>query len=75
MVKKDLKDEKEALRNYGRYSSLAFQMAFIIVLGTFGGRYLDRWVDWKFPVFTVVLSIFSVFLAIYFAIKDLLNKK
>jgi hypothetical protein len=75
MIKKDLKDEKEALKSYGRYSSLAFQMGFIIVLGTFGGHYLDVWIAWEFPVFTVVLSILSVFLAIYFAIKDLLNKK
>lgn len=75
MVKKDLNQEKDALNSYGRYSSMAFQMAFIILLGTFGGHYLDVWIGWKFPVFTVVLSISSVFLAIYFAIKDLLKKK
>ncbi len=75
MLQKDYKKEKEALNSYGKYSSLAFQMVFIILVGTFGGHYLDVWIAWKFPVFTITFSILSVFIAIYFAIKDLLKKK
>jgi len=70
----DLNKQKDALKAYARYSSLGFQMAFIILGGTFGGHYLDVWLDWKFPVFTVSLSILAVFAAIYFAVKDLLKK-
>ncbi len=62
------------MRAYARYSSLAFQMLFIILAGVFGGREIDRVIAWKFPVFTVVLSILSVFLAIYFAVKDFIKK-
>ena len=68
-------DNKDSYNSYARYSSIAFQMVFIILAGTFGGYYLDKWLQWGFPVFTVVLSILSVFCAIYFVIVDLLKKK
>lgn len=73
MTKKTNPDS-EGLKAYARYSSLAFQMLFIILAGVFGGREIDRMLEWKFPVFTVVLSVLSVFFAIYFAIKDLIKK-
>jgi hypothetical protein len=50
-------------------------MLVIILAGVWGGVKLDEWVKWGFPVFTVLLSIVSVFAAIYVVIKDLLNKK
>lgn len=68
-------DLRKNLNNYGKYSSMGFQMVFIIVGGTFGGFYFDKWIAWKFPVFTVLLSLLSVILAIYFALKDLIKKK
>jgi F0F1-type ATP synthase assembly protein I len=68
------KKEKKALNSYARYSSIAFQMLVIMLAGVFGGRELDRWLDLQFPVFTLVLTILAVILAIYFVIKDLLKK-
>lgn len=68
------KKEKKALNAYARYSSIAFQMLVIILAGVFGGRELDKWVEWNFPVFTLVLTILAVMLAIYTVIKDLLKK-
>lgn len=53
---------------------MAFQMMVIIVGGAFGGLGLDRWLKTK-PVFTVILSIAAVFLAIYYVTRDLLKKK
>ncbi|MEN8224076.1 MAG: AtpZ/AtpI family protein [Bacteroidota bacterium] len=70
----DSKEEKKALKSYARYSSIAFQMLMIILAGVFGGRELDRWLELKFPVFTLVLTIAGVILSIYFVIKDLLRK-
>lgn len=74
MKQQTSKKEKKALKTYARYSSIAIQMLVIILAGVFGGRELDKWLDWGFPVFTLVLTILAVFLAIYTVIKDLLRK-
>jgi F0F1-type ATP synthase assembly protein I len=50
-------------------------MVVIIAAGVFGGWRLDRWTSTKFPVFTIVLSLVSVVLAIYIAVKDLIKFK
>jgi len=68
-------NSKKIIDNYARYSTLALQMLVIILLGVFGGVQLDKLTHWKFPVFTVVFSLLSVILAIYYATKDLLKKK
>jgi F0F1-type ATP synthase assembly protein I len=68
------KEPKKTLNQYARYSGMAFQMMVIIVGGAFGGLGLDRWLKTK-PVFTVILSIAAVFLAIYYVTRDLLKKK
>ncbi|MCX6287074.1 MAG: AtpZ/AtpI family protein [Bacteroidetes bacterium] len=67
-------DPKKGLNQYARYSGMAFQMMVIIVAGAFGGLKLDEWLKTK-PVFTVILSIAAVFLAIYYVTRDLLKKK
>jgi F0F1-type ATP synthase assembly protein I len=53
---------------------MAFQMLVIILLGLFAGYKLDIWLHTK-PLLTVILSLASVILAIYFVTKDLLKKK
>lgn len=50
------------------------QMAIIIGGGMFGGYQLDKLTKWEFPLFTLLLSLSSVALAIYIAIKDFLKK-
>jgi hypothetical protein len=67
-------NSKNQLPDYARYSSIAIQMLVIIAGGIFGGYQLDKYLNLKFPVFTVVLSFLSVAFAIYFVIKDLLKK-
>ena len=49
-------------------------MGVIIAGGVIGGYYIDKSLMWNFPVFTLVLSFFSVATAIYIAVKDLLKK-
>ncbi len=71
---KNQKPIKKELNNYAKYSSLGFQMVVIILIGVFGGLKLDKYLAWKIPVFTVVFSLLSVALAIYYAIKDFLKK-
>jgi 4-hydroxybenzoate polyprenyltransferase len=50
-------------------------MAAVIGLGVFGGQYLDNKLALKTPWFTLALSLFSVGLAIYLAIKDFIHHK
>jgi F0F1-type ATP synthase assembly protein I len=66
---------KKQLEFYARYSTLALQMIVIIGVGVFAGVKLDNWLNTRFPVFTVVLSVLSVILSIYQATHDLLKKK
>jgi len=62
--------KKKQLNNYVKYTSLGIQMLVIIGAGVFGGYYLDTWLENSFPVFLILLSILSVGIAIYYAIKD-----
>ena len=65
---------KKPLNNYVKYSAMGIQMAVIITGGVLGGIQLDKWLQLKFPAFTLFLTLFSVFIAIYYFIKDVLKK-
>jgi ATP synthase protein I len=65
---------KKQLNGYLKYSGMAVQMAAIIVGGVLGGVELDKWLTLKFPVFTLTFTLLSVFLAIYYFIKDVIKK-
>jgi hypothetical protein len=69
-LKNQLKETKK-LSSIAKYSTMAFQMVIIIGLGVFGGIKLDHWLQIRFPLFTIVLSLGAVILAMYFFIKDL----
>jgi F0F1-type ATP synthase assembly protein I len=64
---------RKNLNDYARYSSIAIQMLAIILVGVFSGFKLDQWLQTK-PILTVIFSIVSVSLSIYFVTKDLLRK-
>jgi F0F1-type ATP synthase assembly protein I len=67
------KPENKGVKDFGKYSSLAFQMVAIILLTTLGGVKLDKMTGWKTPVFTIILSLLGVFAAIYFTVKDFIK--
>lgn len=61
--------------DYAKYSAMGFQMLAIMGLGVFVGIKLDEFLGLtKTPVFTILCSLFSVVLAIYYVVKDLLKK-
>ncbi len=64
----------KGLKDFARYSGMAFQMIGIILVTTWGGVKLDKLTGWKTPVFTIVLSLFGVFAALYITLKDIIKK-
>lgn len=58
-----------------KYASMGTQIAVTILLGVFAGIKLDAWLNLRFPLFTVVLSLLAVVAGMYLAVKDLLKKK
>lgn len=59
-----------------RYLTMASYMAVIITAGALGGRWLDaRFPLGKIPVFTLTLTLLSVFAAIWYFIRDFIRKK
>ncbi len=58
------------LKNYTRFSGLAFQMGIIIAIGTIGGVKLDA--KWELsPLFTLIGSLGSITISLYLVIKEL----
>jgi len=73
MAEKD--DEKpDYMNEYSKYSSLFFQMMAIVAVGVLGGIELDKLVGKNGHVFTICLTIFTTFVAIYYLFKTLLKK-
>jgi F0F1-type ATP synthase assembly protein I len=68
------KQENNALQTYAKYSGLAFQMIVIILVTTWGGTKLDKILELKKPVFTIILSLLGVFAAIYTLLRDFIKK-
>lgn len=66
--------ENKGLAQFGKYSGIVVQMFVVIFLTTWGGTKLDKILQLKQPVFTIVLSLLGVFAAIYLAIKDFIKK-
>ncbi len=69
-MKKNDKTKKERPNEALKYTGIATKMAVIIGAGVYGGIKLDEKSSRDFPLWTLVLSIISVVLAIYQIIKD-----
>jgi F0F1-type ATP synthase assembly protein I len=61
-------------QNYMKYSGMAIQMGVILLIGVWIGQKLDLRFQTKTPWFTVAMSLFSIFAALYVVLKDLLKK-
>lgn len=57
-----------------KYSGMATQMIVIILVGVFGGMKADEYFGNETPYLTAIFTVLSVFLSIYFVIKDFIKK-
>lgn len=72
--KKSLLDKnKSSVNAYMKYSGMGIQMALIILGLSFLGVKLDDYLNTK-PVFTVILSLAAVILAMYVFIRQVSNE-
>jgi ATP synthase protein I len=72
--KKNLKNlQNKGIRDFARYSGMAFQMIGIILVTTWGGIKLDALAGFEKPVFTIVLSLLGVFAAMYVVLRDFIK--
>jgi len=69
------KDLRPKVNNYVKYSGMVFQLAIVIGLGVWGGRSLDKYLELKFPAFTLILLFVALFAGMYWTLKDLIKKK
>lgn len=56
-----------------RFSGIVFQMAAIIGAGTYGGHILDKRYSEDFPLYTLIFSLLSVFIALFLVIRDVIK--
>lgn len=69
------KKKQPTTNNYLKYSGMVFQMLTIIFLGVFAGRKLDERLQSKKPIYTAIMAMLSIFIAIYFVVRDVMKKK
>jgi len=74
MTKPQQTNKPEGFASYAKYSALAIQAGIIIFAGTLGGFKLDSFLNIKFPVFTITLSLLSVFAAIWLLVREVIKK-
>ncbi len=70
----DIKKGKRAMNAYAKYSSLTIQVILLVVLGGWGGRELDNWLNLSFPFFTLLLIIVGAVTGFYYLFRTLLKK-
>lgn len=62
-------NKKKQLKSYIKYSSLTTQMSIIIITGTFFGDYLDNSNNSEIPFYTIIFSLFSIILSLYYVLR------
>lgn len=73
-MKTDKQNSPQKYNAYLRYSGLAFQLAAMVCIGLFGGKWIDNRLHLEKPVFSLLLVtlFFGVFM--YKLYKDLSQK-
>jgi len=61
------------LRDYARYSNLAFKLIAVVLTAFFIGWQLDKWINLGFPLFTLIFSMGGLATMLFLLIKDLMK--
>jgi F0F1-type ATP synthase assembly protein I len=64
------KSKKNLPRAVIKYSGMSTKIALAILAGVYSGKYLDEYLGLETPIFTLVLSMVGLALALYIIIKE-----
>jgi len=65
--------KKKQLNNYIYFSSMAFQMGFVIAAGTIFGQWLDSKYINDYSLYTIIFSLLAVFSSLFLMIKKVIS--
>lgn len=68
--KKPLDKARAGYNSYLRFTGLGFTMIGIILVFCFAGWWLDKTLAWKFPVFTIALSLLGIAGSMVYLFKE-----
>lgn len=71
--KKKLSEKPKPLNRYIRFSGMAIQMGVIIGLSAWGGSALDEKFKTSSKVFTIILSLLGIGVAMYLVIREVIK--
>lgn len=68
-----MKRKRKALNSWIEFTQIGIQMGVIIASGVYFGVWLDKKFPNNYQSFSIILSLFSVFAALYLVIKKVLK--
>ena len=68
--KDELKEITTPAKSYARYGALGLQMVAFVILGVFGGHWIDKALGLKYPVFSLLLMLFGLVGAFWFLFQE-----
>lgn len=68
--KKSLDKTRTGYNSYLRFTGLGFTMIGIILVCCYAGWWLDRAIAWKYPILTIVLSLFGIAGSMVYLFKE-----
>ena len=69
MTKQNKRRKGKSLSNWVEFTQIGLQMAVVITAGVLIGRWLDKKYPNNYQAYTIILSLFGVFAALYMVIK------
>jgi hypothetical protein len=69
-----MSSDPKSSNDFYKYTAMSFKMGAVIAGGFVGGHYLDAYLKFKFPAFTLLLGCLGLILSIYIIIVDTRKK-
>jgi len=68
-------DERRGSQNALRYAGLATQWMVMLLIAVWAGYKIDKWLNWKAPVFIVLFPLGSLIFSLWRIVKEFSKPK